>query len=229
MTAAALANAVRGGLAELADPVRAASMQAYMKSAMPFYGVPAPAVRQLCHEIYGRERLTARDDWESAIRDLFDGASYREERYAALGLAGHRFYRDYQVPASLPLYEHAIVSGAWWDLVDNVAHRVGDVLRAYRMETEPVVRQWSTGQNRWLRRTAIICQLGHRRDTDTSLLRDVIEPNMSDPDFFIRKAIGWGLREYAKTDPAWVRAFVDERRDDLSPLSVREALRHLAG
>jgi 3-methyladenine DNA glycosylase AlkD len=92
----------------------------------------------------------------------------------------------------------------------------------------PVVRVWSTDPDRWLRRAAVICQLGSGPTTDTALLADTIEANRSDPDFFLRKGIGWALRQYARTDPAWVRAFV-AAHPDLSLLSRREALRHLDG
>ena len=158
--------AVRAGLVAAADPARAPAMQAYMKSDLPYHGIPMPDIRKLARAVYADHRLTARQDWERAVRTLYDDAAFREERYAALTLAGHRFYREFQTPESLPLYEHLIVTGAWWDLVDDVSHRVGDVLRGHRAATGAVIRAWSVRPDRWLRRTAIICQLGHRRETD---------------------------------------------------------------
>jgi 3-methyladenine DNA glycosylase AlkD len=204
-------------------------MQAYMKSDLPYRGVAMPDTRRIARSVYADHRLTLRPDWERAVRTLYDDAAFREERYAALTLAGHRFYREFQTPESLPLYEHLIVTGAWWDLVDEISHRVGDVLRGHRAVTEPVIRAWSVHPDRWLRRTAIICQLGHRQETDQALLADVITPNLGDPEFFVRKAIGWALREYAKTEPAWVQDYVARHRDSMAPLSVREALKHVGG
>jgi 3-methyladenine DNA glycosylase AlkD len=229
MTVTALVAAVRTGLADAADPERAPAMQAYMKSALPYYGVPMPLTRSIARTVCAEHRLTSPAEWDAAVRTLYDEASHREERYAALALVAHRFYREYRTAEALPLYEHLVVTGAWWDLVDELAHRVGDVLRTHRAQTEPVVREWSRHDDMWLRRTAILCQLGHKAETDAGLLTDVIAPNVGDREFFIRKAIGWALREYAKTDPDWVLGYVESHRADLSPLSVREALKHVGG
>jgi 3-methyladenine DNA glycosylase AlkD len=222
-----LLEGVRSSLAAAADPVRAPQMQAYMKSAMPYRGAPMPVVRAIVHGLLAGDGLLAVDAWETAIRRLFDEASYREERYAALMIAGHRRYRGYQRPEALPLYRHLVETGAWWDIVDDVSHRVGDVLLVDRRGTSAVLRCWSREASLWLRRCSIIAQLGHKAETDVSLLGDVIDANVDDREFFIRKAIGWALREYARTDPEWVLDFVTSRADSLSPLSRREALKHL--
>jgi 3-methyladenine DNA glycosylase AlkD len=221
-----LLTGVRHGLAALADPVKAAQMQAYMKSAMPYRGVPTPPRRTLMKQLLGGYPPTDRATWESTVRRLWDDAAYREERYAAFDICAHRSARTWQDATTVPLYEHFIVTGAWWDHVDAVAiHLVGPILRADPAGVGPTVRRWLTEPDRWLRRSAIIVQIGSRRATDTGLLAAAIEPSVDDPDFFIRKGIGWALREYAKTDPEWVRAFVADH--DLSALSRREATRHL--
>lgn len=225
-----LVEAVRRGLAEAADPDRAAAMQAYMKSAMPFHGVPAPAARRVFRAALGAHPVADRETWTDTVRELWDGATHREERYAALALARHRSYRTYLDPASPPLLEHLVRTGAWWDLVDDVAsHLVGAVLLAHHDETAPIVRSWAGSDDPWLRRTAVICQLGAQDRTDAELLTAAIDANLDDRDFFVRKAIGWALRQHARVDPDWVRSFVAQRSDRLSPLSQREALRHLSG
>lgn len=121
-------------------------------------------------------------------------------------------------------------AGAWWDLVDQVSHCVGAVLLADHAAALPVIRGWLDHPDRWLRRASIICQLGLRDRTDLRLLADAIATNLAPApgaeDFFIRKAIGWALREYGKTDPAYVVAFV-AAEPRLSPLSRREALRRI--
>ena len=143
-------------------------------------------------------------------------------------VARHRAARDWQDPGSLPLYRHLVVTGAWWDLVDETAaHLVGGVLGGHRADTTPVVRSWSRDDDLWLRRTSVLAQLRHRADTDTGLLRDVIEANVDDTSFWLRKAIGWALRSYAATDPDWVRAEVARLGPRLSGLSRREAIKHL--
>ena len=207
-------------------------MQAYMKSAMPYRGVPAPALRRLCREVFAEYRLPDEAAWRSAVLALWDDASYREERYAAHELTGHRFYRAFQTPGSLDLYRHLVVTGAWWDHVDAIAsRRIGPLLLAFPSEVRPVVEAWSVDDDLWLRRTAVICQLLAKDRTDVDLLRDVLEANLEDTlhgrDFFVRKAVGWALRQHARLDPDWVRDFVDTHADRLSNLSRREALKHL--
>jgi 3-methyladenine DNA glycosylase AlkD len=126
----------------------------------------------------------------------------------------------------LPVPRELIVTGAWWDYVDELAHRVGDLLSGWPAEVRPVLAAWARGEDRWLRRAAIICQLGARERTDVELLSAAIVASLHDSDFFLRKAIGWALRDYARTGPDWVRFFADGH--ELSPLSRREALKHLS-
>ena len=222
-----LIMAVREGLAALADPAKAPDMQAYMKSEMPFRGVQKPARTALAARLFAEHPLSDVDSWRDTVLELWRGATYREERYLALDLTAHRAYLRFQEPDVLPVYEELIVTGAWWDFVDEVAsRRIGPLVRAYPGELVPIMRAWSRDPDRWKRRTSIICQLGSKRDTDTELLTDAIEANIVDPDFFLRKGIGWALRQFAKTEPAWVRAFVDAH-PRLSPLSKREATKHL--
>jgi 3-methyladenine DNA glycosylase AlkD len=223
----ALVAAVRAGLAALADPAKAPDMQGYMKSDMPFRGVQRPRRRALATRLFAEHPLSDVGAWVATVLELWRGADYREERYLALDLTAHRPYLRWQEPGLLPVYEELIVTGAWWDFVDEVANRrVGPLVRAYPSELTPVMRAWSTDADRWKRRTSIICQLGSKQDTDVELLSDTIEANIADPDFFLRKGIGWALREFAKSEPGWVRGFVDAH-PNLSPLSRREATKHL--
>ena len=128
-------------------------------------------------------------------------------------------------PSLVELYRDLIVSGAWWDHVDELSHRVGELLLGWPTRVRPVIAGWIGADDLWLRRSAIICQLGAKTKTDLALLADAITTNADDREFFIRKAIGWALRDYAYTDPDWVRTFVEHHR--LSPLSRREATKHL--
>jgi 3-methyladenine DNA glycosylase AlkD len=219
---------VRAALASAADPVRAIGMQAYMKSALPFRGVQKPERVRVLREVFASHPLQGEAVWSATVRELWHGAQFREERYAAIDLTGHRLYRAYQRPEALPLYEELIVSGAWWDYVDEIAaRRVGPILRAAPDRVAPVMRAWATNDDLWRRRTAILCQLGAHDAVDRDLLAACLEPNLADREFFIRKAIGWALRDYARQDPDWVRVWVDRHADRLSPLSYREATKHL--
>lgn len=223
----ALIDAVRTRLAEAADPAKAEPMRAYMKSAMPFRGVPAPGVKRICREVFRAHPIDERGVWEATVLALFDEAAYREERYVAVALTGHRAYSGWQDVDTLALYDHLVVTGAWWDFVDEIAiRRVGPILLAHPA-TVPVLLLWARDTDIWRRRTAILAQLKAGAATDTGLLEACLEPSLGEDEFFLRKAIGWALREYAKTDPAWVRTYVESHRDRLSPLSIREALKHL--
>jgi 3-methyladenine DNA glycosylase AlkD len=223
-------EAVRTELAHHGDPERAAAQQAYMKSAMPYHGLPAPRLRAVLRPLLADPALqpTDRTAWEATVRELWDDATHREERYAATALTGHRSARGWQDPDALALYRHLVVTGAWWDHVDELAaHRVGPVLLHHRDAVTPVVRRWATEDDLWLRRTAVLSQLTFGERTDRDLLEHAVSSNADDPSFWLRKAIGWALRQYARTDPAWVRAVVDRYGERLSPLSRREATRHL--
>ncbi len=223
-----LAEEIRAALSRVGDPARADAQQRYMKSVLPFRGVSSPQLRAVVRPLIGAHPPADRAQWEAAIGALWDNAGYREERYAALALARHRCAREWQDPETLDLYQHLIVTGAWWDLVDEIAgHLVGGVLASHRAAATPVLRSWMASDDLWLRRTAVLAQLRHGADTDTSLLHDAIVANVDDRSFWLRKAIGWALRQYAYTDPDWVLAEVDALSGRLSALSRREALKHL--
>lgn len=223
-----LVDAVRAALAEAGDPERAAGQQAYMKSTMPFHGVTSAQLTRLLKPLLADYAPADRATHEATVLALWDGATHREERYAAIALARHKVARPWLDPAALDLLRHLVVTGAWWDLVDVVAaHLVGAVLLGHRAAVTPVMREWAVDDDLWVRRTAVLCQLAHKAETDVDLLRHAVEANADDPSFWLRKAIGWALREYAKTDPDWVRGEVERLGDRLSGLSRREALRHL--
>src|SRR4029079_301115 len=105
-------------------PARAEPMQRYMKSAMPYHGVPTPALRAVTRDLFARHPLASAGDWREAVLELWRGARRREERCAAIGLLGQRAYRAYRTLDTLPMLEEMIVDGAWWDYVDAIAtHR----------------------------------------------------------------------------------------------------------
>lgn len=225
----ALIGVLRERLAEQADPVRAADQQRYMKSALPYYGLTSAQVRRISRTIWDEHQLATAAEWRQTVLRVWASATHREEWYAAIALLRHRRYRAWATePEHLDTLKHLVISGAWWDVVDEIAtHCVGAVLRAHPDEVAPVMRGWAFETNLWVRRSAILSQLTFGEATDPDLLVDCLRPSLPDRDFFARKAIGWALRQYARTDPAWVRAYVAEHRHELSPLSIREALKHL--
>lgn len=219
-----LADRIRAALRAAADPDLAPGQQAYMKSAMPFLGVRMPEVRRIVRQQV-RDAGMAKDGPALAATslELWDGASHREERYAANELLAQPALRgDWTL---VPQLEHMARTGAWWDHVDGIAHRVAALHDAHPVATAVLVRRWAVDDDFWIRRLAIISQLGRGDRLDRELLAATIEPNLAEREFFLRKAIGWALRDAARAHPDWVRAFVAEH--ELSPLSRREALKHL--
>jgi len=216
-------QALGPALASAALPEKAPGMAAYMKSSMPFLGVPSPAVRRTVRSLAREHPFSGPAELQATAMELWTGANHREERYAAIMLCDSRLGRG--EPALLPFYAVVIETGQWWDYVDAVAPRLCELLIRDRGTMDPLLRQWSRHPNFWFRRAAIISQLPAKGATDVALLADVIEPNLADPEFFIRKAIGWALRQHARTDPEWVLRFVAGH--GLSPLSRRESRKHL--
>ena len=228
MSAARLARDLRRALADVADPERAAPMRAYMKSAMPFLGVGAVPLRRVCREVFAGVDFPSAAAFRRAALSLWRGARYREERHCAIELTGHRRFDRFQDLAALPMYEEMIVTGAWWDYVDAIAsHRLGLLLRRFPREMRKEMLAWSHSDHLWKRRSAILCQLTFKKDTDLDLLYAVIEPALGSREFFLRKAVGWALRQHGWTDPKEVRRYVREHEKQLSGLSKREALKNL--
>jgi 3-methyladenine DNA glycosylase AlkD len=199
-----------------------------MKSDMPYHGVTAPMLRQSCKSLFSKIEPSTHADWCRMVLGLWRGAKYREERYAAIALSGIKAAAEFQTPVAMALYEEMIVTGAWWDYVDEVAaHRLRPILRGYPAPMKKKMLTWSNSGNMWKRRTSIICQLGFKQNTDLDLLYACIGPSLDSREFFLRKAIGWALRQYAWTDPTEIRRYVREHKDRLSSLSQREALKNI--
>src|SRR4051812_9294519 len=161
-------EAVRAELASRARPDKALDTQAYLKSAMPLYGVPRAGHREIARGLPPLETFGA---WRDAVLDLWRGAEHREERYVALDVLGLPRYRGFRTMAALPLYEELIVTGAWWDLVDPVATRR---LEELWPDVVPALREWSVSDDLWLRRSAILAQVHRKAQTDFALLAELI-------------------------------------------------------
>ncbi len=220
-----LISFVQSSLSEVADPLIAPQMAAYMKTSMPFYGVKKPLRVPIIRAIKKQFRPASQRSYTAAVRALWK-LPHREEKYIALAVA--RMFPDYINVASMPLYEQLIRTGAWWDFVDEVATRlVGVVLLDNRRTIKPVMDEWIDDDDMWIRRTAIIGQLKHKQATDHRTLFRYCRERAHETEFFIRKAIGWALREYSKTDPERVSAFLRKYEAKLSALSYREGARIL--
>jgi 3-methyladenine DNA glycosylase AlkD len=219
---------LRAALSAAGDPVRAAGAQAYAKSAMPYHGVPANPLRAICREAFTNLDLPDAATWHRHVLGLWTEARFREERYAAIELTGVRAARPFQDLSALPLYERLIVEGAWWDYVDGIAaHRLGTLLRNEPRPMRAAMLEWAHCDDMWKRRSAILCQLTFKGETDLDLLYACIAPSMDSKEFFLRKGIGWALRAVAWRDPDAVVRYVRRYRARLSPLTKREALKNV--
>lgn len=217
---------IRKRFAALANASNARAMAAYMKTDMPFYGIKKPDRVPVLREMDRMFPIHTRDDYKQAIESLWS-LSHREEKYAAIHVAVK--HKQFIVPMMLPLYRRMIVEGGWWDLVDDIAIRlVGTLAMKHRELMNPKLDRWIEDNNMWIRRSAIICHVKHKEHTDHERLFRYCRNRAHEKEFFIRKAIGWALREYAHTAPSRVRAFLARHRASLSGLSFREAARHLA-
>ena len=223
---AELVRFVQSRLAPLACAENARAMAAYMKSEMPFYGVKTPDRRPISREAVRRFPPEDRQAYERGVLALWR-LPHREEKYAAIAYA--RGFRAHIGLASLPLYERLVREGRWWDFIDEIAaHLVGKVLLDHRDDVRPLMDRWVADDDMWIRRTAILSQLRHKQRTDAERLFAYCLARAHEKEFFIRKAIGWALRQYSYAAPEVVRNFLVEHRDRLSPLSVREGAKRLA-
>jgi 3-methyladenine DNA glycosylase AlkD len=201
-----------------------------MKSEMPFHGVGAQGMREVARDMLSKFPTADAAAWRAGILSLWRDAAFREERYLAIEVLKAPRYREFLDVDALPLMREMISVGAWWDFVDAVATRpLGELLARQPAVVRHALRSWSRGEDLWLRRAAILAQLHFKERTDRALLRRMIEPSLSSREFFLAKAIGWALRQFARTDPEWVREFVKEHRREMAPLAVREALRRIGG
>ncbi|MFF7300695.1 DNA alkylation repair protein [Streptomyces sp. NPDC008265] len=207
-----------------ADPARAADMAAYMKDVAPFLGIPAPLRRELSRTVTKNTPRPSEDDCAALALGCWR-LPHREYHYFAVDYLRRHVGRCSS--GILPVVRHLITTVPWWDTVDLLAaHTVGPLVAA-DPGLVPVMDEWIDDEDLWPVRTALLHQLGFKGATDAERLFRHCRRQAGHPDFFVRKAIGWALREYAKTDPGAVRAFVAAERSALSPLSVREALRNL--
>ncbi|MER7969669.1 DNA alkylation repair protein [Streptomyces sp. NPDC096080] len=207
-----------------ADAGRAASMRAYMKDVAPFLGLTSPVRRALSREVLAGLPAPTEADcaaialrcWELPEREYRYFATDYLRRYAGRCSAGF-----------LPVARHLVVTVPWWDTVDALAAHVVGALVAAEPRLAADMDAWIADPDLWVARTALLHQLRYRERTDTARLFGYCLRQSGHPDFFVRKAIGWSLREYAKTDPEAVRTFLARERGRFAPLSVREALKNI--
>lgn len=202
---------------------KAIPMEAYMKNMFPFLGIKSPERKEIVKEYFSAYQLPVEDVFLEEILAIYQ-LPEREFQYAAITLLSKKL-KTLQVK-DLLFIEKLIIEKSWWDSVDSIAPTiVGSIVKNNRADGEEIMKQWSSSENMWLNRSAILHQLKYKKDTNEELLKEIILSHNQSPEFFIQKSIGWLLREYAKTNPEFVKEFV--LTHDLKPLSKREALKNL--
>jgi 3-methyladenine DNA glycosylase AlkD len=208
-----------------AETERAQQKQAYMKCAMPFWGLIKPEIDIITKTLLAQYMPKSNEEYRQTISYMFSQSTHREEWYATLNYARH--HKKYIVPENIDIYLDIVLKSQWWDIVDTVAdHLVGKALFKCP-DRKSVLLQLIKHENMWMRRTAIIAQLKYKLSTDFELLGILIKETAHEKEFFIKKAIGWALREYSKINQLWVRSFIDENKNLLQPLSIREGSKYI--
>lgn len=212
-------------LRAIADADRSVEMAAYLKNQFPMLGVATPQRRQALKDSLNTRTVPSHDELIAAVDRLFD-LPEREFHYCAVDLA--RRWQSVLGADDLPWLGSLVSTRSWWDTVDALAvHPVGHVVRDDPAAARATLDQWAVSDDLWLNRTAILHQLLFKADTDAQQLFEYCDLHAASSEFFHRKAIGWALRQYARTNPDAVVDYVNERRSILSGLTIREALKHL--
>ena len=208
-------------LKAVAIPNDAMAMKAYMKNKFEFLGVKTPARRKLA-KVFFKQHTDSVIDW-NFINEAWNNP-YRELQYTALDYLESR--KKLLTPSDLPRLKKLAQTKSWWDTIDFLDRLVGSIIARFP-ETKATILSWSCDEDIWLRRLAIDHQLLRKEETDTELLEKILANNLGQTEFFINKAIGWALRDYSKTNPDWVRAFIERHQTEMAALSIREGSKYL--
>lgn len=204
------------------DKENAISMAKYMRNLFSFYGVPTPERKAIYKDLLKEEKKLGKIDWEFLEECYKD--PHREFQYLVCDyLLTMKEVLTFEDISRIKQY---ITKKEWWDTIDCFDAVIGEIgLRDNRVEELMLV--WSKDKDFWLRRIAIDHQLNRKEKTNKELLEKIIVNNLGSGEFFINKAIGWSLREYSKTNPVWVKEFIDKYKDKLDKLSIREASKYI--
>ena len=208
-------------LKAVANPDDAGAMKAYMKNKFEFLGVKTPARRKLTKAFF-KQQTDSIIDW-NFINEAWNNP-YRELQYTVLDYLEIR--KKLLTPSDLPRLKKLAQTKSWWDTIDFLDRLVGSIIARFP-ETKEIILAWSRDEDIWLRRLVIDHQLLRKEETDTELLEKILVNNLGRTEFFINKAIGWALRDYSKTNPDWVKDFIERYRVEMAALSIREGSKYL--
>ena len=207
-----------------ANPAQAGPMKRYMRDQFEYLGIKGPHFEILMKGFVKANGLPSIDQLDTIVRELWL-LPQREFQYIGTSLISK--LENKVGPEFITTIEYLLITKSWWDTVDMLAsHAVGGQFKRFPDVREKYLKKWRMSDNFWLRRTTLLFQLGYKKETDFDLLCELIHENLGSDEFFINKAIGWALRQYARTNPALVKKFVKAKKE-LHPLSQREALKNI--
>lgn len=205
-----------------ADNVRALDMSKYMKNKFEFFGVGAPDRNEIWKPYFKEAKKTKKIDWN--FIEICFKHDKRECQYTAAYYL--KYMKKFLVEDDIPKLKELVLTKSWWDTVDILDKVIGSIIYNNK-NLYPIILEWSKDDNIWLRRVAIDHQLLRKENTDEQLLEKILINNLNHKEFFVNKAIGWALRDYSKTNPQWVRNFIEVHKENMDSLSIREASKYL--
>lgn len=204
------------------DKENAIAMAKYMRNLFEFYGLATPKRKKLYKDFLKEEKKNKKVDWDFLDKCYLD--SHREFQYLVSDYL--ITMNDYLTYDDIPKIKKYIKTKQWWDTIDFLDSVIGEIgLKDNRVDD--LMLEWSCDNDFWVRRIAIDHQLCRKEKTNTELLEKILVNNFGSDEFFINKAIGWALRDYSKTNPLWVREFINKYKDKMSNLSIKEASKYI--
>ena len=201
---------------------QAQKMSKYMLNKFEYIGIKTPERREIFKNFFKEYKNKEKIDWEF-VNKCWEN-KYREFQY--VGADYLKNMKDKLTIDDIPKFKRLILEKSWWDTIDNLDMTIG-ALALKDSNVNKILLEWSLDENIWLRRIAIDHQLLRKDKTNTELLSKILKNNLGQTEFFINKAIGWALRDYSKTNPEWVRNFIEENRENMAKLSIKEASKYL--
>ena len=201
---------------------QARQMSKYMLNKFEYIGIKTPERRKIFKNFFKEYKNEEKIDWEF-VNKCWEN-KYREFQYIAADYLKNM--KDKLTRDDIPKLKQLILKKSWWDTIDNLDMTIG-ALALKDTNVNKILLEWSIDENIWLRRIAIDHQLLRKEKTNTELLEKVLENNLGQAEFFINKSIGWALRDYSKTNPEWVKNFIEKNKENMAKLSIKEASKYL--
>ena len=205
-----------------ADNARALDMSKYMKNKFEFFGVGASVRNEIWKPYFKEAKKTKKIDWD------FIEICFKHDKRECQYMAAYylKYMKKFLVEDDIPKLKELVLTKSWWDTVDILDKVIGSIIYNNK-KLYSIMVEWSKDDNIWLRRVAIDHQLLRKKNTDEQLLEKILINNLNHKEFFVNKAIGWALRDYSKTNPQWVRNFIEVHKENMASLSIREASKYL--